>query len=89
MQKLHQMAISYVSAGAQARLVEQIEPVLTEEEKDICRRGKNANAHNGAKHATLADYRKATGWEALVGYLYLQGRMDRILSLIAEGTKIK
>ena len=87
--RLHQMAISYVSAGAQARLAERVLPLLTEEEQDIYRRGKNASSQSGAKHASLADYRKATGWEALVGYLYLQGRYERILALAAEGIEGK
>ncbi|MBR2257487.1 MAG: ribonuclease III [Blautia sp.] len=87
--RLHHMAISYVSAGAQARLVDRIGPLLTEEEQDIYRRGKNAGVNNGAKHATLADYRSATGWEALIGYLYLKGQSDRIMTLVAEGIEGK
>ena len=65
-------------------IIQYLEPMLTEEEADIYRRGRNAKSATMAKNATMADYRKATGLEALVGYLYLTDRFDRLVSLIKE-----
>ena len=57
---------------------------LDEQEADIYRRGRNAKSYTSAKNASIGDYRKATGFEALMGYLYLTGREDRMLSLIKK-----
>ena len=73
-----------VKAHTQAVIIQYLEPMLTEEEADIYRRGRNAKSATMAKNATMADYRKATGLEALVGYLYLTDRFDRLVSLIKE-----
>ncbi len=70
-------------AGAQAAIYEKLQPFLTEEEKDIARRGRNAHPGTVAKHATVAEYRRATGLEALIGALYLQGNEARIGELLA------
>ncbi len=82
---LHQETVEYVNAHAQAVLMEHIKPYLTEEEKTVFRRGRNAKPATTAKHQSHHDYRLATAMEALFGYLYLSGKTDRILELIALG----
>jgi len=72
--KLHKTVVRYVNAGAQAQMIMALEEELTEEEKAVYHRGRNAKSYTSAKNASIADYRKATGLEALFGYLYLQGR---------------
>ncbi|MBR5789657.1 MAG: ribonuclease III [Lachnospiraceae bacterium] len=83
--KLHQTTTKLVKAHSQAVLAELILPMLTEEEADILRRGRNAKSATMAKNATVADYRMATALEALVGYLYLTNKMDRLLEIIKYG----
>ena len=78
---LHKSAVALVNAPAQARFLEKILPVLTEEEQDYYRRGKNAHTHAAPKAASRAEYAKATGLEALFGALYLLGRTDRLNEL--------
>lgn len=82
---LHGQSTKYVSAKAQARLLELIEPLLTEEEKDVVRQGRNAKSGTVPKNANVLDYRLATAFESLVGYLYYTGAHDRLRGLIAEG----
>lgn len=84
-QKLHRQASMLVKASAQAAMAEKVMPLLTEEEMRIYRRGHNAKPHTTAKNATLSDYHKATGLEALMGYLYLKKDMERIVDLIHAG----
>lgn len=82
--KLHKIAIKYVSAVAQSRIVHAIEDNFTEEEQNVYKRGRNAHSHTSAKNADIVDYRHATGFEALIGYLYLKKdafRLDEILEL--------
>jgi ribonuclease-3 family protein len=86
--KLHQIKSQTVKAATQARLGEAIAELLTETEADVYRRGRNAKSATTAKNATVADYRKATALEALVGYLYLTGQEDRMLDLISQGLKL-
>jgi len=81
-EKVHKEAISYVNAKTQAEAADFLLPMLTEEEADIYKRGRNAKANTKAKNASIGDYRKATGFEALMGYLYLKGETDRMLELI-------
>ena len=83
--KYHRQAIEYVNAGAQTRMMEQIRPFLNEEEKVIFRRGKNAKPASHAKNQSPHDYRIATGFETLIGYLYLTGQVNRIMELITIG----
>ena len=83
--RLHKKASSLVKAGAQSAIMEVIEEELTPEELSVYRRGRNAHSPTMAKHATMADYRRATGFEALMGYLYLADRFDRILELTVLG----
>ncbi|MNO20863.1 Mini-ribonuclease 3 [compost metagenome] len=82
---LHGQSTKYVSAKAQARLLELIEPLLTEEEKDVVRQGRNAKSGTVPKNANVLDYRLATAFESLVGYLYYTGAHDRLRRLIAQG----
>lgn len=84
-QKLHQESASFSRAATQSRIYEALLPETTEEEADILRRGKNAHFHTKAKNATPGEYRKATALEALIGYLYLTGRMERVLELLRAG----
>lgn len=83
--QLHRLTTSYVKAQAQAAMIEALEPELTEEELAIYKRGRNAKSYTSAKNASILDYRKATGLEALIGYLYFSGREERVLFLIKEG----
>ena len=83
--KLHCRTSHIVKAHTQAMLAEKLLPYLTEEENSVYRRGINAHSPTMAKNATVADYRKATGLEALVGYLYLTEQFERILFLVKEG----
>ncbi len=82
---LHKSKSKLVKASAQAEMVTRIYDRLTPEEQDVYRRGRNAKSHTMAKNATMSDYRKATGLEALCGYLYLQDRMGRVLELVRMG----
>ena len=79
--QLHASATRYVSARAQSRELEILEPLLTEAEANVLRRGKNASKASVAKHATVQEYRASTGLECLLGWLYLQGRLDRVQQL--------
>ncbi|MDD7219865.1 MAG: ribonuclease III domain-containing protein [Clostridia bacterium] len=83
--QLHKKASSLVKASAQSSMMEIIEPLLTEEEHSVYKRGRNAHSPTMAKHATMADYRRATGFEALIGYLYLKEDFDRIIELVRAG----
>ncbi len=76
--RLHKKASSLVKASAQSGMMEILEPLLTEEEESVYRRGRNAHSATMAKHATMADYRRATGFEALMGYLYLKEDCSRM-----------
>ena len=82
---LHKEASRIVNAGSQAAISDALLPVLSEEELTIFRRGRNAKSYTSAKNASIADYRKATGLEALFGYLYLKDNMDRLFELLKVG----
>ena len=83
--RLHKKASSLVKAGAQSAIMEVIEEKLTPQELSVYRRGRNAHSPTMAKHATMADYRRATGFEALMGYLYLKEDYTRMLTLVRMG----
>lgn len=85
--KLHKKTVELVKAGFQARVYDAVLPLLTEAEADIMRRGRNSSGVHAPKNADVAEYRKATGLEALFGYLYLCGEDARIEELfaVAEG----
>ena len=80
---LHRDTVAMVNAPTQAKFMEKILPVLTEEEQDYYRRGKNAHSHAAPKAATSQEYAKATGLETLFGALYLAGKTDRLNDLFA------
>ena len=78
---LHRAAVTYVSAPAQAKRVKKILPILTDEEQDVYRRARNSHTAAIPKGASVGEYHAATGLEALFGWLYLQGRTDRLNEL--------
>ncbi len=81
---LHRATIELVCAPAQARMAEKILPQLTEEERSVFRRGRNANVHSIPHHASRAEYQQATALEALFGWLYLHGQRERISQLFVQ-----
>lgn len=81
---LHRATIAHVSAPAQARQMERMLPLLTDEEAAIYRRGRNAHVHGVPKNATAGEYAKATGLECLFGALFLTGQTDRINELFSK-----
>lgn len=84
---LTKLANSFVNAGSQYKIFRKIEPLLTEEEANICHRARNANIHSKAKNYSITEYIYATAFEALLGYLYLTGqenRLNQILKLSVE-----
>ena len=83
--KLHYQTSYIVKAETQAKLIEALESELTQEEVDVYRRGRNAKSPTTAKNASMADYRKATGFEALIGYLYLKDDFARVVELTKLG----
>ena len=85
--KLHIESIKYVKAKAQADILKRIQDNLTDDERDIVRRGRNTENHHVAKNANVADYSQSTGFEALIGYLYLtkqDERLEEILNMCIE-----
>lgn len=85
---LHNASVAMVNAGAQSRDVRQILPALTEEELAVFHRGRNTRVNSTPRHAKTGEYHEATGLEALMGYLYLMGRTERVSTLfrmILEG----
>lgn len=85
---LHRLATKYVSAKAQAGMLALLESRLTEEEKDVVRQGRNAKSGSIPKNANVLDYRHATAFESLIGYLYYKGEHDRLRELIAMGFEL-
>ena len=83
--ELHKRTSQIVKAPTPAEMMEVLLPLLTEEEADIYRRGRNAKSPTMAKNATMSDYRKATGFEALMGWLYLQDEFERLVELVKTG----
>jgi len=86
--RLHRQASSLVKAEKQSEMAGILEPLLTEEEAQIYRRGRNARANTHARSAGIQEYRRATGFEAVIGFLWLSGRKERMLDLIAAGLQI-
>lgn len=81
---LHKKSIKYVSAKSQAEILKNLEDELTQDELDIVRRGRNSNPHSHAKNADIIDYKYATGFEALVGYLYLTEQNERLDEILKK-----
>lgn len=80
--ELHIKSVKYVKAKAQAETLKKLETILTEEEKEIVRRGRNTQTHHIAKNASMQDYMYATAFEALIGYLYLTKQDDRLSAIM-------
>lgn len=80
--KLHILTSKEVNAKKQALVLDKIEKYLTEEEKDIVRRGRNAKNYHLPKNTTIAEYNKSTAFEALIGYLYLTKNFDRLKEIL-------
>ncbi len=88
--KLHARTSRIVNAKSQSDIIEVIRPLLTEEEEAIYKRGRNSYSASRAKNQTMSDYRRATGFEALMGYLYMTGRYERMMELVKTGlTKLE
>lgn len=87
---LHKKTVKYVKAGSQAKIIMALDAAgeLTEDETAVFHRGRNAKSNTSAKNATIGDYRKATGFEALMGYLYLTDQQERMLYLIKRGMEL-
>lgn len=80
--ELHKIAVGYVKAKAQSDAMHKILDELSEEETDIYKRGRNTNIHTVPKNADMNDYRQATGLEALVGYLYITEKNERLIQIL-------
>ena len=80
--KLNRMSSGLVKAQTQSEMIGKIEHMLDDEEEGVYKRGRNAKSYTSAKNASITDYRRATGFEALMGYLYLSGRYSRMMELI-------
>lgn len=85
--KLHVQSSQLVKAKTQAQIMQSIEQLLTEEEQNVFKRGRNAKSSTIPKNASIVDYRNATGFESLIGYLYLKEDYKRIIELIKQGLK--
>jgi len=85
--ELHKRTSQIVKAHTQAEMMEVLLPILTEEEAAVYKRGRNAKSFTMAKNATMSDYRKATGFEALMGYLYLKDEFERLVELVKTGAE--
>lgn len=86
-QDLHRSTVAYVRAEAQAKAAEKILPLLSEEEAAVWRRGRNCRVHGIPPHANPGEYHAATGLEALFGWLYLQGKEERVRALFQSITE--
>lgn len=86
--KMHIKAIGYVKAKSQSSIIHRIENDLTEEEMYIYKRGRNAKSATVPKNANVIDYRNATGFEALIGFLYLTGNKERLFNILEKSTEI-
>ncbi|MGE5577280.1 MAG: Mini-ribonuclease 3 [Syntrophothermus sp.] len=85
-QALHEQAVNLVQAKAQAGILRRLEPFLTDVERDIVRRGRNAKSGFVPRHADVQDYRYSTGFEALIGFLYLGGHKERLSEILELAT---
>lgn len=85
---LHKKTTKYVSAVAQSKMIQALLEELNEDEEAVYMRGRNAKSYTTAKNASVGDYRKATGFEALMGYLYLTNQTERMLYLVRKGIEL-
>jgi ribonuclease-3 family protein len=86
--KIHVKAIGYVKAKSQSYIMHEMEEILTDEEEAVYKRGRNAKSATVPKNAEVRDYRMATGFEALVGYLYLTGNKERLEFIFNKSIEI-
>ena len=86
--QLHKKSSNLAKAGTQAEMVLKLQPFLEEEEEQIYKIGRNAKSYTAAKNADIIDYRNATGFEALMGYLYMQGKTERMFELVKKGMEL-
>ena len=80
--ELHSLVTNYVKAKGQSDFIERLLPVLTEDELAIYKRARNHKTLSQAKNANIVDYKRATGLEAVIGYLYLSGKIDRLNEIL-------
>ena len=80
--KLHKLSSAHVKAHAQSNSMKAIEPILSEKELAIYKRGRNSKSATVPKNADVTDYRRATGFEALIGYLYLNKENERLVEIM-------
>ena len=80
--QLHKSSVSFVSAHKQAKVIHSIFPMLTEKEQSIVKRGRNAKTASVPKNADITEYKYATGFESLVGYLFLNNELDRLMEIL-------
>ncbi|HIU82916.1 MAG TPA: Mini-ribonuclease 3 [Candidatus Faecicola pullistercoris] len=85
--ELHKLAVKEVRAVSQADFAHRLLPALLPREKDVFMRARNSKTNSPAKHASIADYKAATGFEAVIGYLYLSGGHERLLALLEVGNE--
>ncbi len=85
---LHKKSVKFVSAKAQCSILKELENFLTEEENDIVRRGRNANPHSKAKNTDIVEYKYATGFEALIGFLHLSEQKERLNEILKKCAEI-
>jgi len=85
--KMHKEASLYVNAKTQAKIYHTIKDILTEEELSVMKRGRNAKSGSKPKNTDLSTYKHATGFETLIGYLYVTKQLERLVALIAKGLK--
>lgn len=85
---LHKHTTKIVCAETQAKLIEAVYDTLSEEEQNVYRRGRNTKTNSTAKNASLSDYKKATGFEALCGYLFLKNDMARVIAIIKSALEL-
>ncbi|MCC5910792.1 MAG: Mini-ribonuclease 3 [Clostridiaceae bacterium] len=86
--QLHKNTVTYVKAKAQAEIVHQLENQLTEDEWGAVKKGRNQKSASAPKNADLIDYKYATGFEALLGYLFYTGRIDRLVEIMEKSVEI-
>jgi ribonuclease-3 family protein len=86
--QLHKIATRFVNAGAQAKITHALENELEEDEWTMIKRGRNQKSHSAPKHANLVDYKYATGFETLIGYLYLRKKIERLEKIIQRSMEI-
>lgn len=85
---LHKQAIKYVNAKAQSKVIKSLEEILTYEEIRVFKRGRNHKKNTSAKNANVVDYRHATGFEALIGFLYLKNEDERLEYIVKKSIEI-